>query len=76
LLAKTPDRLTLRGFETPRQFMMDRRGEGVNQILLRSERLSGRRPVYETIGDGELVLTIFAANPTPQAATEDRGDDA
>lgn len=76
LLAKTPVRLTLRGFETPRQFMMDRRGEGVNQILLRSERLSGRRPVYETIGDGELVLTIFAANPTPQAATEHRGDDA
>jgi predicted HTH transcriptional regulator len=76
LLAKTPVRLTLRGFETPRQFMMDRRGEGVNQILLRSERLSGRRPVYETIGDGELVLTIFAANPTPQAATGDRGDDA
>jgi predicted HTH transcriptional regulator len=58
LLAKTPVRLALRGFETPRQFMMDRRGEGVNQILLRSERLSGRRPVYKTIGDGELVLTI------------------
>jgi len=76
LLAKTPVRLALRGFETPRQFMMDRRGEGVNQILLRSERLSGRRPVYETIGDGELVLTIFAANPIPKAATKDRGDDA
>jgi predicted HTH transcriptional regulator len=76
LLAKTPVRLALRGFETPRQFMMDRRGEGVNQILLRSERLSGRRPVYETIGDGELLLTIYAANPTPKAAPSDGGDDA
>lgn len=75
LLAKTPVRLTLRGFETPRQFMMDRRGEGVNQILLRSERLSGRRPVYETVGDGELILTIFAANPTPQAVPSNGGDD-
>lgn len=76
LLAKTPVRLALRGFETPRQFMMDRRGEGVNQILLRSERLSGRRPVYETIGDGELVLSIYAANPTPKAAPSDGGEDA
>jgi predicted HTH transcriptional regulator len=76
LLAKTPVRLALRGFETPRQFMMDRRGEGVNQILLRSERLSGRRPVYETIGDGELELTIYAANPTPKAAPSDGGEDA
>ncbi|MFM8215067.1 MAG: ATP-binding protein, partial [Pirellula sp.] len=64
LLARTPVRLSLRGFETRRQFMMDRRGEGVNQIILRSERLSGRRPIYETVGDGELVLTIFAANPS------------
>lgn len=64
LLARTPVRLSLRGFETRRQFMMDRRGEGVNQIILRSERLSGRRPMYETVGDGELVLTIFAANPS------------
>ena len=76
LLAKTPVRLALRGFETPRQFMMDRRGEGVNQILLRSERLSGRRPVYETIGDGELVLTIYAASPAPKVVPSDGGDDA
>ncbi len=75
LLAKTPVRLTLRGFETPRQFMMDRRGEGVNQILLRSERLSGRRPIYETVGDGELVLTIFAANPSSQSSTSTGGKD-
>jgi predicted HTH transcriptional regulator len=73
LLAKTPVRLTLRGFETPRQFMMDRRGEGVNQILLRSERLSGRRPIYETVGDGELILTIFAAIPPTPSTTADGG---
>jgi ATP-dependent DNA helicase RecG len=76
LLAKTPVHMSLRGFETPRQFMMDRRGEGVNQILLRSERLSGRRPVYETLGDGELILTIFAANPMLQPVPSDGGDDA
>ncbi len=66
LLARTPVDITLRDFDSPRQFMMDRRGEGVNQILLRSEKLSGRRPTYEMIGDGELLLTIFAANPSTQ----------
>ena len=33
-------------------------------ILNRSEALSGKRPVYENLGDMELLLTIFAA-PSP-----------
>jgi len=41
--------------------MMDRRGEGVLIILDRSERLSGKRPVYEVIDREELRLTIPAA---------------
>jgi len=40
--------------------VMESRGEGVPAILGRSERLSGRRPVYELFGN-ELPLTIFAA---------------
>lgn len=49
------------GLETPRATIMDRRGEGVAIILERSERLSGRRPVYELSDESELRLTICAA---------------
>ena len=49
------------GLETPRLTLMDRRGEGVPAILVRSTKLSGKRPVYEMFGD-ELRLTIFAAS--------------
>lgn len=61
LLAKcrVPD---LEWLQTSRATMMDRRGEGVGIILDRSERLSGRPPVYELIDDTELRLTIYAAN--------------
>jgi len=63
LLARTRVDLELRGLETSRTFMMDRRGEGVNQILDRSETLSGQIPIYKMLDDSELMLTIFAANP-------------
>ena len=43
--------------------MMDKRGEGVQIILDRSERLSGSRPVYRMVDDSELVLVIPAAAP-------------
>ena len=46
---------------TNRVTFMDRRGEGVRVILDNSERLSGRTPTYRTIGDAELLLTIYAA---------------
>lgn len=44
-----------------REYLMDRRGSGVDVILSESERLSGQRPVYKNIADMELCLTIFAA---------------
>jgi predicted HTH transcriptional regulator len=44
-----------------REFLMDRRGSGVDVIVLESERLSGKKPVYESIADMELCLTIYAA---------------
>ncbi|EXJ13795.1 ATP-binding protein [Imhoffiella purpurea] len=47
--------------ELGRSYLMDRRGFGVELILREGERLSGRPPLYETIGDLELCLTIFAA---------------
>ena len=46
--------------------MMDRRGEGVAIILNRSERLSGKSPVYAMLDDSELRLTLFAAMPRGQ----------
>jgi ATP-dependent DNA helicase RecG len=44
-----------------REFLMDRRGAGVDLILAESERLSGKKPVYENIADMELRLTIYPA---------------
>ncbi len=61
LLAKCPVPSDISGVETSRSTLMDRRGEGVSIILDRSERLSGRRPVYELPDESELKLTIFAA---------------
>ncbi len=49
--------------ESPRVTFMDRRGEGVNVILRRSEEHSGRLPEYKLFG-AELRLTIFAASPS------------
>ena len=61
LLAKCPVPADIGGLETQRSTLMDRRGEGVAIILERSERLSGRRPVYELPDESEVKLTIFAA---------------
>jgi len=61
LLARCSVPTEIGGLDTPRATMMDRRGEGVAIILERSERLSGRRPVYELPDESELRLTIFAA---------------
>lgn len=46
-----------------RQFMMDRRGEGVPIIFEQTMRLAGESPVYKMIGQSELLLIIPAANP-------------
>jgi len=62
LLARTPVDIPMDGFYASRDFMMDKRGEGVTLILDRSEQLSGKRPVYRLIDESELVLTIFAAD--------------
>lgn len=44
-----------------RQYLMDRRGSGVDVIMAESARLSGKKPLYENIADMELRLTIYAA---------------
>lgn len=44
-----------------REYLMDRRGSGVDVIIAESSRLSGKKPVYESIADMELRLTIYAA---------------
>jgi hypothetical protein len=54
---------------------MDRRGEGVRMILDESEALSGRRPEYRLLGEDELMLTIWAADPFKEtASTTDNGE--
>lgn len=49
-----------------RNTLMDRRGMGVKITLDESEKISGKRPVYENLDDMELKLTIFAAPPPPE----------
>src|ERR1035438_7736609 len=44
-----------------REFLMDRRGAGVDVILRESERLSGRTPRYDNLSDIDLLLTIYSA---------------
>lgn len=63
LLARLLSELTLDdniSGQIQRRHFLERRGEGVGIILNESERLSGRKPVYEVLGE-ELRLTIFAA---------------
>ena len=63
LLAKCIVPAGIVGLDTRRETLMDRRGDGVATILDRSERLSGKRPVYDLFDDAELRLTIYAAGP-------------
>ena len=46
---------------TPRQYMMERRGEGMPIILDNSTELSGKEPKIELFDNAELRLTIYAA---------------
>jgi ATP-dependent DNA helicase RecG len=64
LLAKCP--IEEENTEFGRQFLMDKRGEGVPIILDESEKLSGKYPVYQLIDDTELMLTIFSAVTSQQ----------
>lgn len=50
-----------------REYLMDRRGSGVDVILAESERISDKKPIYENLADMELRLTIYAASlPTEE----------
>ncbi len=60
LLARCP--IPIANYQGQRQFIMDKRGEGVPIILSESQSLSGKKPEYHLVDDAELMLTIFAAN--------------
>ncbi len=53
----------MEGLSETRQYMMDKRGEGVPIIIQKSNTLSGKKPVYRLIDESELLLTIYAADP-------------
>jgi predicted HTH transcriptional regulator len=61
LLARCPMNVNATGSQ--REYIMDRRGEGVPVIITESVKLSGKKPEYELLDDAELKLTIFAAVP-------------
>lgn len=58
LLAETP--VAERVGDVGRGFYMEKRGEGVPIIVSESEKLSGKKPIYQLIDDSELLLTIFS----------------
>jgi predicted HTH transcriptional regulator len=60
LLAKCP--VDDENIELGRQFLMDKRGEGVPVIIAESKKLSLKPPVYRLIDDTELLLTIYSAH--------------
>lgn len=59
LLARCP--MPFDHYNSDREFLMDKRGEGVPIIITESEKLSGRSPEYRLLDDAELKLTIYAA---------------
>lgn len=59
LLARCPMNFEAHGSQ--RNFIMDKRGEGVPIIMSWSEELSGKKPEYLLLDDAEVKLTIFAA---------------
>lgn len=61
LLARCP--MNVDAIGSKRDFIMDKRGEGVPIIITESEKLSGKKPQYRLLDDSELMLTIFAALP-------------
>lgn len=61
LLARCP--MPIPDIPGGRNFLMDKRGEGVPIILSESKKLSGRLPEYRLLDDAELLLTIFATQP-------------
>ena len=48
--------------EISRQFLMEKRGDGVPIILQESLKLSGRQADYRVIDDAEVILTIHGAD--------------
>lgn len=66
LLAETPVAETIG--DVGRGFYMEKRGDGVPIILSESEKLSGKKPVYQLIDDSELLLTVFSAEMEQQDA--------
>ena len=60
LLARCP---VAPGADVGRKLLMDRRGDGVPIIHQESRKLSGRLPEYRLVGDVELQLVIWAAQP-------------
>lgn len=64
LLAETPVGETVG--DVGRRFYMEKRGDGVPIILNESEKLAGKRPIYQLIDNSELLLTIYSAKAVKQ----------
>jgi predicted HTH transcriptional regulator len=61
LLARCPIPTDLSGLDTNRSTMMDKRGEGVQVIIDRTQALAAQPPAYRLIDEDELELIIPAA---------------
>ena len=54
--------LPIKNLMEPRQFLMEKRGDGVRIILRETQKLSGELPNYRPTDDSELCLVIPAAS--------------
>jgi predicted HTH transcriptional regulator len=70
LLARCPIENENSGFAPHRNFIMDRRGEGVPVILRETLELSGKPAHYRMIDQSELLLVIPAASPDGRVIKE------
>ncbi len=53
-----------------RQFLMEKRGEGVPIIMRETERLSGKPAIYALIDNTELLLTLPSGQLPPDKSTD------
>lgn len=64
LLARCP--VPIDSYRGKRVTLMDKRGEGVPIIISESLSFSGKKPIYTSLDETELMLTIFAAQPNTE----------
>ena len=51
--------------DVERQYFVEQRGEGIGLIVEETFALTGKKPIFELLGERQLLLTLPAAPPPP-----------